>query len=216
LAAIAQANALLLEDVLSNEQQQLARMVADNVDRLKRIVDDVMEAAPGAPTEHRVLDARALVQSVCADWARTVELALGPDSRLHVELPAEPLTVGFDPEHLRRVLVNLLDNARRYASDRPGAIQVRLAALDERGAVLAVASDGEAIAADVERHLFEPFFSTRSRGTGLGLYICRELCVRHGGGIEFRPLEGGQRHRNEFRVTMQRAAMTQEAQSSQA
>ncbi|HYJ96936.1 MAG TPA: histidine kinase dimerization/phospho-acceptor domain-containing protein, partial [Burkholderiaceae bacterium] len=62
LAAIAQANALLLEDVLSNEQQQLARMVADNVDRLKRIVDDVMEAAPGAPTEPRTLDASASVQ----------------------------------------------------------------------------------------------------------------------------------------------------------
>ena len=47
LAAIAQANALLLEDVLSNEQHHLARMVADNVDRLKRIVDDVMEVGPG-------------------------------------------------------------------------------------------------------------------------------------------------------------------------
>src|SRR5262249_12775288 len=126
LAAIAQANALLLEDVLSNEQQQLARMVADNVDRLKRIVDDVMEAAPGAPAEHRVLDAQATVRTVCSEWARTVQLELGPDSRLRVELPADPLTVSFDPEHLRRVLVNLLDNARRYASETPGAIHVRL------------------------------------------------------------------------------------------
>jgi two-component system sensor histidine kinase PilS (NtrC family) len=216
LAAIAQANALLLEDVLSNEQQQLARMVADNVDRLKRIVDDVMEAAPGAPTEHRVLDAHTVVRTVCTEWARTVQLELAADSRLQIDLPADPLTVSFDPEHLRRVLVNLLDNARRYASDTPGAIRVRLAPLDERGAMLAVASDGDAIAADVERHLFEPFFSTRSRGTGLGLYICRELCVRHGANIEFRPLPGGQRHRNEFRVTMQRAAVAQEAQGSQA
>ena len=58
---------------------------------------------------------------------------------------------------------------------------MRLVERDEQTALLAVASDGAAIAADVERHLFEPFFSTRSRGTGLGLYICRELCVRHGG-----------------------------------
>ncbi|HET7528447.1 MAG TPA: ATP-binding protein [Burkholderiaceae bacterium] len=207
LAAIAQANALLLEDVLSNEQHHLARMVADNVDRLKRIVDDVMEAAPGAPAEQRVLDASATVRSVCTDWARTGQVALGPDSRLQLDLPGEPLTVTFDPEHLRRVLVNLLDNAGRYASGVPGAIRVHLFASDERGAVLAVASDGDAIAADVERHLFEPFFSTRSRGTGLGLYICRELCVRHGASIEFRPLDGGQRHRNEFRVTMQRATL---------
>jgi len=216
LAAIAQANALLLEDVLSNEQHYLARMVADNVDRLKRIVDDVMEASPGAAGEQRVLDASASVLSVCTDWARTVQLALGEGSRLQLELPDQPLTVNFDPDHLRRVLVNLLDNAHRHGSDVPGAIHVRLFAADERGAALAVASDGAAIAVDVERHLFEPFFSTRSRGTGLGLYICRELCVRHGASIEFRPLDGGQRHHNEFRVTMQRAAMTAQEAPSQA
>jgi two-component system sensor histidine kinase PilS (NtrC family) len=198
LAAIAQANALLLEDVLSNEQQQLARMVADNV---------------GAPTETRTLDASVAVRAVCADWARTAQLKLGPDSRLTVELPDAPLGVSFDPEHLRRVLVNLLDNAGRYASHSPGAIHVRLMARDEMVALLAVASDGAAIAADVERHLFEPFFSTRSRGTGLGLYICRELCVRHGANIEFRPLGGSERHHNEFRVTMQRAALAPETTS---
>jgi len=216
LAAIAQANALLLEDVQSNEQHHLARMVADNVERLKRIVDDVMEAAPGAATEHRVLDARATVLTVCADWARTVGLSLGRDSRLQLELPGGPLDVTFDPDHLRRVLVNLLDNAGRHASQGPGSIRVHLFASDDRGAVLSVASDGAAIPADVERHLFEPFFSTRSRGTGLGLYICRELCVRHGASIEFRPLNDGQRHHNEFRVTMQRAAMAAQEAASQA
>jgi two-component system sensor histidine kinase PilS (NtrC family) len=216
LAAIAQANALLLEDVLSTEQHHLARMVADNVDRLKRIVDDVMEAAPGGASEQRVLDACATARSVCTDWARTVQLPLGAGSRLQLDLPAGSLGVTFDPDHLRRVLVNLLDNAHRHASDTPGAIRVQLYADHERGVVLAVASDGAAIAADVERHLFEPFFSTRSRGTGLGLYICRELCVRHGASIEFRPLDGGQRHHNEFRVTMQHAALTAQEAPSQA
>ena len=134
LAAIAQANALLLEDVLSNEQHHLARMVADNVEPLKRIVDDVMEAAPGA--RHRAARARCARRraAVCADWARTVGLSLGRDSRLQIELPGEPLDVTFDPDHLRRVLVNLLDNAGRHASEAPGAIRVHLFASDERGA----------------------------------------------------------------------------------
>jgi two-component system sensor histidine kinase PilS (NtrC family) len=52
---------------------------------------------------------------------------------------------------------------------------------------VSVLSDGAPIAPEVERHLFEPFFSTRSRGTGLGLYICRELCERYGASIEYRP-----------------------------
>jgi two-component system sensor histidine kinase PilS (NtrC family) len=65
-------------------------------------------------------------------------------------------------------------------------------------------SDSPPIAPEVERHLFEPFFSTRSRGTGLGLYICRELCERYGAGIEYRQRPTSERLRNEFRVTMRR------------
>ena len=57
---------------------------------------------------------------------------------------------------------------------------------------------------DVERYLFEPFFSTRSRGTGLGLYICRELCERYGASIDYRLRTPGDPTRNEFNVVMQR------------
>jgi two-component system, NtrC family, sensor histidine kinase PilS len=206
LAAIAQANALMLEDALPADQHRLARMVADNVERLKRIVDDVMEVAPGAEPEARVIDATAQVASVCAEWARTVQLPLGAASRLRLDLPKQPLGVVFDPEHLRRVLINLMENARRHASDLPGSIVLRLGVVDGQ-CVLVVASDGDTIAADVEKHLFEPFFSTRSRGTGLGLYICRELCARYGASIDYQPLGENERHRNEFRVSMQRAAL---------
>ena len=206
LAAIAQANALMLEDELPGTQRRLAVIVADNVERLKRIVDDVMEVAPGAAPVSQVIDATAHVAALCTDWARTVQLPLGPHSRLAAELPTQALGVVFDPEHLRRVLVNLLDNARRHGSAEPGAIVLRLAAFDGEQALLSVASDGDPIPAEVERHLFEPFFSTRSRGTGLGLYICRELCERYGARIDYR-LRGGVRHHNEFIVAMQRAPL---------
>ncbi len=208
LAAIAQANALLLEDELAPQQQRLARIVADNVQRLKRIVDDVMELVPGAePPPPQAVDADAEVAACAAEWAATVGLPLGAESRLRVELPARPLGVAFDAEHLRRVLVNLLDNAHRHAGNGPGAIVLRLAARDDAPAQLSVASDGPAIAPEVERFLFEPFFSTRSRGTGLGLYICRELCQRYGASIEYRALPAGETARNEFVVTMRRAAL---------
>jgi two-component system sensor histidine kinase PilS (NtrC family) len=207
LAAIAQANALLLEDELKPAQALLSRMVADNVRRLQRIVDDVLEASPGGTSEARTFDARALTQDTLAEWAGTVGVVLGPDGRVRADLPTMALGVVFDPEHLRRVLVNLLDNALRHSTETPGAVALRLAVRDEATAVLSVASDGAPIAPDVEPHLFEPFFSTRSRGTGLGLYICRELCERYGASIEYRPRAPSDRHRNGFVVVMRRGAL---------
>ena len=211
LAAIAQANALLLEDGLPPAQQRLAQMVADNVQRLKRLVDDVMEVAPGGEPARFAIDATAAVGAATADWARTAHVPLAPDSRLRAELPTARVGVVFDPEHLRRVLVNLLDNAQRHAGPAAGAIFLRLAARDESWATLSVLSDGAPIAPEIERYLFEPFFSTRSRGSGLGLYICRELCERYGASIEYRPRPAAERLRNEFVVSMRRAALADAA-----
>lgn len=212
LAAISQANALLLEDPLPPDQRRLALMVASNVERLKRLVDDVMDLAPGDAPATRSVDASAAVAEAAADWARTAQLTgapFGPDGRLRADLPTAPIGVVFDPEHLRRVLVNLLDNAHRHAGPDPGAIFLRLAARDESWATLSVLSDGPPIPPEVERHLFEPFFSTRSRGSGLGLYICRELCERHGASIEYRPRPAAERLRNEFVVNMRRAVLAE-------
>jgi len=217
LAAISQANALLLEEALSPSQHQLARMVGDNTRRLKRIVDDVLELAPSVPGGDALVDAGALTRQVVGEWAAThgilaVEAVLsegsGPDresARVWLDLPSEVVKVQFDAEHLRRVLVNLLDNALRHGSQQAGAVSLRLALRDPQTAVLSLASDGAPIAADVEPHLFEPFFSTRSRGSGLGLYICRELCERYGATIEFRARGAHDRHRNGFVVVLQRA-----------
>ncbi len=203
LAAIAQANALLLEDVGVPQQQRLLRIVADNVERLKRIVDDVLAVAPGAVVNTAVIDATQEVAQLCDEWRHGAAADPQARQRLQVELPAAALPVHFDAEHLRRVLVNLLDNASRHAGPEPGAIRLRLLTGPALGAVtLAVASDGTPMAPDVERHLFEPFHSTRSRGSGLGLYICRELCARHGASIDFSLAPPGTRHRNVFNVVM--------------
>ncbi|KQW69628.1 PAS domain-containing sensor histidine kinase [Methylibium sp. Root1272] len=207
LAAIMQANALLAEDASTAQQVQLTRMVGENAERLKRIVDDVMEVAPGLLPEPVPLDASLQVATICGEWARTAGLAIGADSVLRVDLPSEPLGVVFDGEHLRRVLVNLLDNALRHGSRTAGAVLLRLAVTSDSRVLLTVASDGEQIAPEVERYLFEPFFSTRSRGTGLGLYICRELCERYGASIEYGSRGAPERHRNVFSVAMRRTLL---------
>ncbi len=207
LAAIAQANALLNEDATTPSQRQLTQMVSDNVERLKRIVDDVMEVAPGSVVDARVIDAGAQVTAACSGWAQGAGVVLDADGVVRVDVPPEPLGAAFDPDHLRRVMINLLDNGYRHSSKGSGAVQVRLYAPDDATLRLSVASDGAPIPPDVERYLFEPFFSTRSRGTGLGLYICRELCERYGASIDYRLRTPGDPTRNEFNVVMRRQAL---------
>ncbi len=213
LAAIAQANALLSEDVSDPTQRQLTRMVADNVERLKRIVDDVMEVAPGMHRdETSVINIGTQLGQICREWAQATGVSTDKGGVLHIDMPSAQWGVVFDGEHLRRVLVNLLDNAYRHASKAPGSIVLRLESRDEARVFLGVSSDGESIAPDVERYLFEPFFSTRSRGTGLGLYICRELCERYGASIDYRQREqanpfGVGAVWNEFYVVMRRSPL---------
>jgi two-component system sensor histidine kinase PilS (NtrC family) len=209
LAAISQANALLSEDATDPAQRQLMLMVTENVERLKRIVDDVLAVAPGQVQEVGAIDATAHIASICAEWASAAGVVVGGSGVLWVELPEEPVGVLFDLEHLRRVLLNLLDNARRHASDKPGAVLVRLGASpdDAARAAFSVLSDGAPIPADVEAYLFEPFFSTRSRGAGLGLYICRELCERYGARIDYRLLTSEEPRRNDFYVDMRRGVL---------
>jgi two-component system sensor histidine kinase PilS (NtrC family) len=204
LAAIAQANALLSEDVTTATQQQLTQMVTDNVERLKRIVDDVMAVAPGGVVDAKIIDAGQQVAAACSGWAQGAGVTLDDKSAVQVELPPEPVEAVFDPDHLRRVLINLLDNGSRHGSKQPASVRVRLSAPDDATVRLCVASDGPPIPPDVERYLFEPFFSTRSRGTGLGLYICRELCERYGASIDYRLRSPGDPTRNEFNVVMRR------------
>ncbi|MEY8878914.1 MAG: nitrogen regulation protein NR(II), partial [Leptothrix sp. (in: b-proteobacteria)] len=208
LAAISQANALLGEDLTHPAQRQLTHMVADNVERLQRIVADVLEVAPGGGSHDApVIDLAQQVPALCADWAHTVGLALVGHSPLRIDVAPTPMPVRFDPDHLRRVLVNLLDNALRHGSHRSEALWVVAQPLGRGEVLLAVRSDGAPIAVDVEPFLFEPFFSTRSRGSGLGLYICRELCERYGAAIEYRPGDPDTRYRNEFALTLPRIAV---------
>lgn len=226
LAAIAQANALLAEDAVQPGQAQLSRMIADNVERLKRIVDDILTVAPpGLRPPPPQIDLAATVERFCTEWRQANDQVTGPHADalvLDIAPGARALGCRFEPDHLQRVLVNLLDNAWRHGSRGAGSVLVQLHEHGKRGGAapdrpgeravllrLSVLSDGPPIPPDVERSLFEPFFSTRSRGTGLGLYICRELCERYGASIDYRQHPGGGvRHRNEFFLTLRAQSPT--------
>ncbi|MFV0681618.1 two-component system sensor histidine kinase NtrB [Ottowia sp.] len=185
LAAISQANALLEEDLRSPAQQRLTAMVRQNAERLGHIVNDVLDIARVQGTsdaDSHAIQALPLdeeTEAFCNEWAQQHQAG----ARLRIDLQAPQKHVQFAREHLRRILVNLLDNAARYASQTTAAIEVATRATRHGPIALMVWSDGAPIEASVRRHLFEPFFSSEARSSGLGLFICRELCQRHGASI---------------------------------
>ncbi len=205
LSAIAQANALLDEDLSEPRHKQLTRMVQQNTRRLERIVADVLNVS-SVPQRHDdsasgALELNQAISRICQDWQQQTDSA----QRLRVDLADEAIQVSFEDEHLRRILINLLDNARRYASDQAGAIQVWADRATNEQGTLRVWSDGAPMEQSVETHLFEPFFSSESRSSGLGLYICRELCEKQGASIVFnrsaRNVRGTRIDGNEFVVS---------------
>lgn len=206
LAAISQANALLEEDLPDAGSRQLTTMIRQNARRLAKIVDEVLDISraqqqiPAPQSTQLVLDEAA--RDIASDWARQN----GVGERLHIDTAASEAAVYFDTEHLRRLLINLLDNALRYASTAPQAIQLstRLVASDQ--ARLAVWSDGLPLEKSVQTHLFEPFFSSESRSSGLGLYICRELCERYGAQIAYQRTPSGAVEGNEFFILFSAAS----------
>lgn len=175
LAAISHAGQLLAEDADAALRARLVAIVRENTGRLNRLVEDVLRVARREPP---LGDDIALDRFV-AEWLAEFERdrALSP-GRVRVEIPAG-LAVKFEQSHLRQILFNLVDNALRYASANPGSVQIvgERAADDGGRALLWVFDDGPGIGPEARAALFEPFYTTHARGTGLGLYIAREFCL---------------------------------------
>ncbi len=174
LAAISHAGQLMGEDSADPLLKRLSGIVRENTQRLNRLVEDVLRVARREPPLGDEIDINEFVQQFMSEFVR--DRALAPAT---IQLEAEPgLSVKFEQSHLRQVLYNLVDNALRFATG--GAKSVRIVierAPEQDRAQLWVFDDGAGVPVDARAALFEPFFTTRTQGTGLGLYLAREFCV---------------------------------------
>ncbi len=206
LSAITQANALLDEEVQAPAQKRLTHMIEQNAQRLARIVDDILNVARAQPSQGDAhvpsLPLDPTVRQIAHEWSRQSQA----QAMLGVHPHAPGLLVHFDPEHLRRLLVNLLDNAHKHCSGETGSIRLITQPSAGDRIRLSVWSHGAPLEPSVLKHLFEPFFSSESRSSGLGLYICRELCERYGAQIAYQRSRLDQREGNEFYVIMPAAS----------
>ena len=194
LAAISHAAELLGEDETDPIRRRLAAIVGDNTARLNKLVAQVLELGRRDSADREVLQ-----WSVFSATFREEFALHDPDSLRRVSDSGGDGNFKFDRGHLYRVLWNLLGNALRHASMSDGAVRVELGVADHTGRVeLNIIDDGPGIDAAMQTQIFEPFVTTQRNGTGLGLYIARELCESNGAYLELIPSSIGAHFRISF------------------
>jgi two-component system sensor histidine kinase PilS (NtrC family) len=187
LSSISYATELLKEQEHDPAQARLFQIILDNARRLNRIVQDVMQVNRRDRVQAEKLDLAACLEELAENLSQVEQVP-----RSVFDLQADPACEAwFDRGHFEQVLWNLGRNALRHSQRRAGSVRLRAFVSEAGRTVLEVSDDGAGVPADAVQKLFEPFFTTDAGGTGLGLYIARELCEANGAAIEYRRAPDG-------------------------
>jgi two-component system sensor histidine kinase PilS (NtrC family) len=192
LAAITHAAELMQEENRQPARERLTRIIRDNSARLDRMVKDVLELNRRDRVQAESIPVGPFLAAFLEEFVHNEQLersgfALDRDGEGVVE---------FDRVHLHQVLWNLARNAWRHSRKRAASVRLRLQRQGNR-LELHVADDGPGVPKELQSQLFEPFFTTYSAGTGLGLYIARELCAANGAALDYMDRGAGA----DFRIT---------------
>lgn len=181
LSAIHQAASLLHEETQANPLvQRLTAIIDGNSLRLNTLVEDVLALSRRDRLDTEAIAVDEFLRAFVIEFQQSEEI---PAGMMVVQAP-ETLRICFDRLHLNQILWNLCRNAWRYCTRTPRSVQVRALA-GESTAVVEVYNDGEPISAEMQARLFEPFYTTDRRGTGLGLHIARELAEANGSKLSY-------------------------------
>ncbi|MGA7985278.1 MAG: ATP-binding protein [Burkholderiales bacterium] len=180
LSAISHAAELLGEEKRARDRERLYRIIHANTQRLDQLVSDVLQLS----RRDRASSERIHLNTWLAGFLEefVANEAVSPE-RFQVET-ARDAWVRFDREQLRQVMWNLLRNAVRHARDEPRSVHMVLGAYGDQ-VELSVIDNGAGVPPENQGQLFEPFFTTESKGTGLGLYLARELCAANRAVLEY-------------------------------
>ena len=183
LGAISHAAELMQEEPAINDTtRRLLTIIRENSQRLDRMVNDVLRLNRGERAHRERFKLVDFLRTFVEQFAQIEKVDAGIFA---IQLTADP-EVLFDRSNLNQVMWNLCRNALRHCRRERASIRIRVA-LDRVMPVvkLDVIDDGPGVPAGVRGHLFEPFFTTAAGGTGLGLYIAREVCDANGATLDY-------------------------------
>lgn len=191
LGAISHAAQLLQEsDSLDEADRRLAQIIQDHSRRMNLVIENVLQLSRRRQSEPQLLDLKYWLHRFASEFRTSAR----PDQTLHILTEGSTIQTRMDPHQLTQILTNLVQNGLRYSAQLHSQGQVWLRLFRDADSdlpVLEISDDGPGVPEEQLQHLFEPFYTTESKGTGLGLYISRELCESNQARLDYKPREGG-------------------------
>jgi two-component system sensor histidine kinase PilS (NtrC family) len=176
VGAMSHAGQLLAESPgIGPDERRLTEIIRSNSERVSTIINNVLQLSRREATEPARLTLGDWIEEFLGEFCETMQVSR---TRIGLIEGAADLEVRFDPSHLHQVVWNLCDNAIKYGEARSGiSVEIKLGRLNPSNRpYFEVADRGPGIEKDAVDRIFEPFFTGRKGGTGLGLFIARELC----------------------------------------
>lgn len=189
LSSISHANQLMQEEENTPPStKRMLQIISDNVQRLDQIIKDVLELNRRDRTNQEIIHLENFITDFYNQFC--VVENISPNS-FELILGDSETSILFDRRHLNQILWNLCKNGWRHSKQSEDSLKLEVYTTNKSLTVIEVTDDGEGIPENVSSHLFEPFFTTEKSGTGLGLYIGRELAEANGANLQHKPTNNG-------------------------
>jgi two-component system sensor histidine kinase PilS (NtrC family) len=176
LSAVSQAAQLLIESPENYKQhQRLVKIIHSHSDRMNRIIENILELSRRKDATPSKIKLKSFLENFIEDDL----LHQWQDAKIEVVVKPEDLTVTFDCGQLQQILANLAENGLVASMDNIGKPRLTIKAeqdLPMSAVIISVIDQGKGISPDRRPYIFDPFYTTKRQGTGLGLYIVNELC----------------------------------------
>lgn len=203
LGAISHAEQLLSESPNhNNADTRLLEIIHTNTSRVNDIIENVLQLSRRDLTEPENIELKPWLETFVNELTQTVGCAI---SDISIDIQPADCSVHMDATQLHQVLWNLCSNGLRYSPALPGRprLELRGGFLPKSSqAYLDIIDHGPGIDAETKQHIFEPFYTTENAGSGLGLYIARELCQCNQARLSYQAAAtGGSCFRIEFTET---------------
>ncbi|WP_273438856.1 sensor histidine kinase [Sedimenticola selenatireducens] len=192
LGAISHAEQLLKESPeIPQADRRLIDIISTNTRRVNEIIENILQLSRRGRSLPKEFLLKPWLEQFIIELARTLNL---PDGVLKLQIDPDSTLIRADPSQFRQVFVILCENSIKHFDREREALSIQISGgitRESGGPFVDVIDNGPGIAPEHVRQMFEPFFTTRNAGTGLGLYIAKELCEANRLGLDYIAVPGG-------------------------